>query len=85
MVISKTVCRDCGKAITHNTDVAHYRNTDRRRCLLTSLLVLILVTVSGVSVFILLQSVTGEGLSGIGGAERPAAFVVPDSNAPAPR
>ena len=25
MVISKTVCRDCGKAITHNTDVAHYR------------------------------------------------------------
>ena len=45
---------------------------------------LILVTVSGVSVFVLLQSVTGEGLSGIGGAERPAAFVVPDSNAPAP-
>ncbi|HEI2769473.1 TPA: hypothetical protein SI625_001285 [Escherichia coli] len=54
MVISKTVCRDCGKAITHNTDVAHYRNTDRRRCLLTLLLVLILVTVSGVSVFVLL-------------------------------
>ena len=27
---------------------------------------------------------TEEGLSGIGGAERPAAFVVPDSNAPAP-
>ena len=25
MVIHKTVCRDCGKAITHNTDVAHYR------------------------------------------------------------
>ncbi|ELR5622411.1 hypothetical protein ACSQB6_002119 [Escherichia coli] len=42
MVISKTVSRDCGKAITHNTDVAHYRNTDRRRCLLTSLLVLTL-------------------------------------------
>ena len=42
MVIHKTVCRDCGKAIIHNTDVAHYRNTDRRRCLLTSLLVLTL-------------------------------------------
>ncbi len=42
MVIHKTVCRDCGKAITHNTDVAHYRNTGRRRCLLTSLLVLTL-------------------------------------------
>lgn len=50
-------------------------------------LVLILAVVSGVSVFVLLQLVTGEGLSGINGAERPAAsaFAVPDSNAPDPR
>ncbi len=25
MVIRKKKCRDCGNAITHNTDVAHYR------------------------------------------------------------
>ena len=55
MVIHKTVCRDCGKAITHNTDVAHYRNTDRLLFLLTLLPVLILAVVSGVSVFVLLQ------------------------------
>ncbi|WP_327442547.1 hypothetical protein VJW35_04015 [Escherichia coli] len=33
----------------------YYRKTDRLLCLLTLLLVLILVTVSGVSVFVLLQ------------------------------
>ncbi|APL04673.1 MULTISPECIES: hypothetical protein [Enterobacteriaceae] len=52
MVIRKTVCRDCSNAITHNTECCpscastassgYYRNTDRRRCLLTSLLVLTL-------------------------------------------
>ncbi|WP_340533090.1 hypothetical protein [Escherichia coli] len=64
MVIRKKKCRDCGKAITHNTvccpycgsvdPFGYYRNTDRLLCLLTLLLVLILVTVSGVSVFVLL-------------------------------
>ncbi|MGR0799534.1 hypothetical protein ACTZLE_04060 [Escherichia coli] len=52
-------------AITHNTvccpycgavdPFGYYRKTDRLLCLLTLLLVLILVTVSGVSVFVLLQ------------------------------
>ena len=64
MVIRKKKCRDCGKAITHNTvccpycgavdPFGYYRKTDRLLCLLTLLLVLILVTVSGVSVFVLL-------------------------------
>ncbi|ROI48120.1 hypothetical protein BFD22_11785 [Escherichia coli] len=55
----------CLAAITHNTvccpycgavdPFGYYRKTDRLLCLLTLLLVLILVTVSGVSVFVLLQ------------------------------
>ncbi|EPM0548114.1 hypothetical protein WI885_004813 [Escherichia coli] len=65
MVIRKKKCRNCGNAITHNTvccpycgavdPFGYYRKTDRLLCLLTLLLVLILVTVSGVSVFVLLQ------------------------------
>ncbi|MFK0591000.1 hypothetical protein ACISSX_22825 [Escherichia coli] len=64
MVIRKKKCRDCAKTITHNTvccpycgsvdPFGYYRNTDRLLCLLALLLVLILVTVSGVSVFVLL-------------------------------
>ena len=52
MVIRQTVCRDCDNAIPHNTECCpgyvpaapfdYYRNTDRRRCPLTSLLVLTL-------------------------------------------
>ncbi|MDO2300927.1 hypothetical protein Q2461_24160 [Escherichia coli] len=61
----KKKCRDCGNASTHNTvccpycgavdPFGYYRKTDRLLCLLTLLLVLILVTVSGVSGFVLLQ------------------------------
>ncbi|WP_407860832.1 hypothetical protein [Escherichia coli] len=42
---------DCGAV----DPSGYYRKTDRLFCLLTLLLVLILVTVSGVSVFVLLQ------------------------------
>ncbi|MGE9664665.1 hypothetical protein ACQPWO_29050, partial [Escherichia coli] len=69
MVRRKKKCGDCGNSITHNTvcclycgavvPSGYYRKTDRLLCLLTLLLVLILVTGSGVSVFVLLQSVTG--------------------------
>ncbi|OKS90999.1 hypothetical protein ACN56_20400 [Escherichia coli] len=65
MVIRKKKCRDCGNAITHNTVCCPYCGSvdpfrllpeDRSSALFTELLlVLILVTVSGVSVFVLLQ------------------------------
>ncbi|EKQ6923043.1 hypothetical protein P6E23_004126 [Escherichia coli] len=60
MVIRKKKCRDCGNAITCPYCGAvdpsgYYRKTDCLLHLLTLLLVLILVTVSGVSVFVLLQ------------------------------
>ncbi len=67
-MIRKKKCRDCGNAITHNTvccpycgavdPFGYYRKTDRLLCLLTLLLVLILVTVSGVSVFVRKRKLT---------------------------
>ncbi|HFP3896417.1 TPA: hypothetical protein ACHGEH_005354 [Escherichia coli] len=43
------------RIVALSTPFGYYRKTDRLLCLLTLLLVLILVTVSGVSVFVLLQ------------------------------
>ena len=49
--LCKKLVTDCGAV----DPSGYYRKTDRLFCLLTLLLVLILVTVSGVSVFVLLQ------------------------------
>ncbi|QKN36159.1 hypothetical protein HHJ39_09515 [Escherichia coli] len=43
------------RIVALSTPFGYYRKTDRLLCLLTLLLVLILVSVSGVSVFVLLQ------------------------------